>query len=113
MNEISQLPAPQPEVPQGALWTALSLPPVATIVANLILSSVGENLQGVSGWLLLMLFVVFIVILMFTIRFHEIVSRRYQGRSLVFLTFAYFFGQILICLALWIGSCALFMPHLH
>ncbi|MGL5018850.1 MAG: hypothetical protein ACRDBP_12000 [Luteolibacter sp.] len=56
-----------------------------------------------------MLFFMFFVILMFTIRFHEIVSRRYRGRSLVFLTFAYFFGQIIICLSLWLGSCLLFV----
>ncbi|MGL4401808.1 MAG: hypothetical protein ACRCXD_18255, partial [Luteolibacter sp.] len=53
--------------------------------------------------------IVFFVILGFLPVFHRAMKTRYRGRSLVFLNLAYFFGQIIVCLSLWLGSCLMFV----
>ena len=112
MDEIPEIPEPIPTIPRGSLWNALAIPPLVTLVANIALglsSGIGE----VAGLSLLIPPVMFFVILGLSFHFHAIVKPCYQGRSLVFLTSTYFLGQIIVCLALWIGSCALVFPPLN
>lgn len=112
MNEIPEIPEPAPTIARGPLWCALAIPPAVTLVANIAigLASRGVDVAGLS---MLIPPVMFFVILGLSFRFHEIVRTRYRGRSLVFLYCAYFLGQIIVCLALWIGSCALVFPPLN
>lgn len=112
MDEAPEIPQPVPEIPRGALWTTLGIPPVVTLVTNMAIGIFSRN-GGDAGISLLIPPVMFFVILGLSFRFHAIVKPRYRGRSLVFLTSAYFLGQIIVCLALWIGSCALFFSSLN
>lgn len=108
MNPDPELPRPlpTPEIPKTRLWIALSIPPVAILIGNLIVSfdqspdPYGASYLGVP-------IVVFFIILGLLPVFHQAMKNRYCGRSLVFLDFAYFFGQIILCLSLWVGSCLL------
>lgn len=111
-----ELPVPEPvaEIPRGPLWSSLAIPPVMTLIANGLIALMGKDSQQAFVSLAVPV-VMFFVIIGLTQHFHDTVSKRYQGRSLVFLNFAYFFGQIIVCLALWFGSCVLFFPapNLH
>jgi hypothetical protein len=109
MNEEAPVPQPVPEIPRGPLWRCLAIPPVLTLLANGLIAIVGRSGDAASISLAVPP-VMFFVILGLTRHFHDTISKRYQGRSLVFLNFAYFFGQIIVCLALWFGSCVLFFP---
>lgn len=109
MNEEPEVPEPSPEIPKGPFWTTLLFPPFVTLSANV---AIGVGGGSVALSLFVPLFVVF-VILGLTFRFQEIVQLRYRGRSFAFLSIAYFLGQIIVCLALWIGSCALVFPRLN
>ena len=107
MNETSELPKSVPEIPRGPLSSTLVIPPAMTFLTNMAIGLSGKGM-GDAGLSLFLLPVMFFVVLGFTSRFHHIVGARYRGRSLVFLNFAYFLGQIIVCLALWFGSCVLF-----
>ena len=106
MNEVPEVPQPVAMIPQGPLWGTLAIPPVLTLLPNITIGLSSRN-GGDGGLSLLIPVVMFFVILGLTFRFHAIIRPRYRGRSLVFLVTAYFLGQIIVCLALWIGSCAL------
>jgi hypothetical protein len=101
-------PTPLPGIPRTPLWIAFSIPPLAILAGNLIVSF-DQNPDPYGSSYLWVPIVVFFVILGFLPVFHRVMKTRYRGRSLVFLNFAYFFGQIIICLSLWAGSCLLFM----
>lgn len=107
MNEVPEVPQPVTMIPQGPLWATLAIPSVLTLLPNIAIG-LGSKNGGDGGLSLLIPVVMFFVILGLTIRFHSIIWPRYRGRSLVFLVSSYFLGQIILCLALWIGSCALF-----
>lgn len=100
------IPSPVPVIPRVPLWTALAVPPVLTFVSNMLvgLLKIGKD----DGLSLLIPPVMFFVIIGFSVKFHLLMKNRYRGRSLVFLNLGYFLGQIIVCLALWFGSCALF-----
>jgi hypothetical protein len=103
-----KIPYTLPEIPKTPLWIAFSIPPLAILAGNLIVSfESNPDPYGASYlWVPLM---GFFIILGFLPIFHRAMKTRYRGRSLVFLNFAYFLGQIIICLSLWLGSCLLFM----
>ncbi|MEO5714840.1 MAG: hypothetical protein ABIT37_15275 [Luteolibacter sp.] len=112
MSDEPPVPEPTPEIPRRPLWSCLAVPPVLTVLANGLIALGGKSGQGLS---LAVPVVMFFVIIGLTQHFHGIISKRYQGPSLLFLNFAYFFGQIIVCLTLWFGSCVLLFaaPNLH
>lgn len=112
MDEVPEVPEPVPKIATGPLWCALAIPPAVTLVANIAIGVASKNVD-VAGYSLLIPPLMFFVISALCFRFHAIVKPRYRGRSLVFLTCSYFLGQIIVCLALWIGSCALFFSTLN
>jgi|GEM_PF-1590910 len=109
MNEEPPVPQPVPEIPRGRLWGCLSIPPALTVLANGLIAIVGRTGDAASATFLVPV-IVFFVIIAFTLPFNEAVGKRYRGSSLVFLTLTFLFGQIIVCLALWFGSCVLFFP---
>ena len=112
MNEEPEVPQPVPTIAKGPLWCALAIPPGVTLVANVAIG-LSSKIVDAGGLSLLIPPLMFFVILGLSFRFHAIVKPRYRGRSLGFLTTAYFLGQIIVCLALWIGTCALVFPPLN
>ncbi|MEO5914737.1 MAG: hypothetical protein ABIS50_10920 [Luteolibacter sp.] len=104
MNEDPEIPKLVPPIPRGPLWRVLLAPPLVTVGANTI-AGLAVSRGQLSGLLFEVPIGVFIFILIFTGRFSEIVGQRYRGPSLTFLNFSYLFGQIIVCLAVWIGSC--------
>ena len=108
MIEAPEVPQPVPIIPRGPLWIACSIPPGAILAGNLIASFFrSPNDYGVV--FLAVPVVVFFIIVGITPLFNLAVRVRYRGRSLVFLNCAFVLGQIIICLALWFGSCLLFV----
>lgn len=106
MDEVPQAPQPVPTIPRGTLWISLLLPPFATVAVNLMLGLThargsGQNILLVTPWL------AFFVIIGCMTNFVPAVGMRYHDRSQVILSSFYFMGQIIVCLALWIGSCLL------
>lgn len=83
-----------------------------TLIVNMAIGLMGRN-GGDAGGTLLIPPVMFFAILALSFQFCAITKPRYRGRSLAFLVSAYFFGQIIVCLALWVGSCVLFYPPLR
>jgi hypothetical protein len=107
MNDEPEIPVPPPSIARGKLWASLAIPPAATFIANCITGlNWNRNDYGVSFlWVPILSLVLAIV---FLFRFNSALRPRYQGRSAVLLGFFYFIGQIVICLAVWFGSCFLF-----
>ena len=108
MTEVLEVPSPVPVILRGPLWLACSIPPMATLVGNLLAIFVRSPSDYGVGFLMVPMVVLFIIGLI-TPLFNLAVRTRYRGRSLVFLTCAFILGQIIVCLALWFGSCFLFM----
>ncbi len=107
------IPPPVPTIPRGPLWLTLAIPPGLTLFANMAIGLLAGAGNGNGGLSLSVPPIMFFVIIGLAVRFHGVVRTRYQGRSLTFLSWAYFLGQIIVCLALWIGSCMLFFPPLN
>jgi hypothetical protein len=107
MNEVPEIPISPPSIPRGNLWRSLVIPPAATFIVNCITGlNWSRNDYGVSFlWVPLMALV---LIVGFLFSFNAALRPRYQGRSAVLLGFFYFIGQIVVCLAVWFGSCLLF-----
>ncbi len=107
MNEAPEVPLPPPRIPRGKLWASLAIPPAATFIANCITGlNWSRNDYGASFlWVPLMSLV---LIIGFLLSFSSALRPRFQGRSAVLLGFFYFIGQVVICLAVWFGSCFLF-----
>jgi hypothetical protein len=106
-SEQNQSPILPPEVPNvsaAPLWTSLLVPPLATATSGLLIGFIGDHKIQESFYLSIPLLSA-AFILGFLFQFSFTVGRRYQGASFAFLVFAYIFGQIIICLTLWIGSC--------
>jgi hypothetical protein len=107
MNEAPEFPAPPPSIPRGKLWASLMAPPGATFIANCITGlNWSRNDYGVSFLWVPILSLVLTIGYLFS--FNSALYPRYQGRSAILLGFFYFIGQIVICLAVWFGSCFLF-----
>lgn len=102
----SQGPPFLPEIPKNALWTALALPPLATLAGNLIVGVDGNAGDYGTEFLWVPVLAFFILLILLPV-FHQAIKTRYQGRSLVFLNLAYFLGQVIVCLTIWLGSCML------
>ena len=109
MNEAPEVPLPPPEIPRGKLWAALSIPPVVTVAGTFVAgSSTHPNSYGIE--LLYVLPVGLLAIVVCLCYFVSAWKVRYRGRSLVLTSIGYFLGQIILCLALWYGSCFLVLP---
>ncbi len=106
MEEVPQIPRPVPEVPRKALWISLAVPPAATLLGNLIVAGC-EPRNNYGTTFLWVPIVVFFVIFGFLFMFKNAVGTRYRGRSVVYLNIAYFLGQIIVCIVMWVGSCML------
>ena len=102
------VPTPPQTIPKWPLWLALSIPPLSILTGNLIVSF-NQNPEPYGASYLWVPLVVFFIILGLLPLFHRAMKTHYRGRSLVFLNLAYFFGQIIVCLSLWVGSCLLFV----
>jgi hypothetical protein len=106
MNEISSEPKPPPSVPRGPLWASLAVPPALTFVFTSITALTIQNV-GYGDPFLWIPLVMFFVILICTGVFHQLLKVRYHGRSVVFMDIGYLIGQVVICLAVWIGACVI------
>ena len=108
MNEELEIPVPVPGIARGKLWVSLAAPPAATFIANCITGlNWARNDYGASFLWVPILSLVLIIGFLFS--FNSALRPRYQGRSAVLLGFFYLIGQIVVCLAVWFGSCFLFM----
>lgn len=108
MNEISSEPKPMPAVPRGPLWASLAAPPALTFVFTSVTALTIQNV-GYGDPFLWIPLVIFFVISICTGVFHQTVRVRYRGRSLVFMNIGYCIGEIVICLAVFFGACAIIL----
>ncbi|OYV07026.1 MAG: hypothetical protein CFE26_03145 [Verrucomicrobiales bacterium VVV1] len=107
MNDEPEIPAPLPSIARGKLWVSLAIPPAATFIANCITGlNWSRNDYGASFLWVPILSLVLTIGFLFS--FNAALRPRYQGRSAILLGFFYFIGQIVICLAVWFGSCFIF-----
>ncbi len=113
MNE-EHLPTPQepPQVPRGKLWTALLVPPLLTGGLNLAIAALGSvgalgssGADNAIGLSMCLLPVGLLVIIICLIPFLACLRVRYRGSSVVLSGFGYFIGQVVICFAIWFGTC--------
>ena len=107
MNDAPQIPVPPAEVPRGALWTSLGVPPAATVTGSLIAWLISKQSGG--ELILVVPLVVAALVLVLSFVFLNAIRTRYRGSSVGFLYIAYLLGQAIICLALWFGTCLLFL----
>ena len=108
MNEKPEIPVPPPRMQQGKLWTSLAVPPVATFIATC-LTGLNWNRNDYGFSFLWVPLLSLALTYGFLFPFDSALRPRYQGRSSVLLGWFYFIGQIVICLAVWFGSCVLFV----
>ncbi|MEO7098431.1 MAG: hypothetical protein ABI162_03650 [Luteolibacter sp.] len=108
MNQEPEIPEPVPTIPRGPLWVALAVPSAVTVIANLAIGFLSGRENDLVILPLFLPLVVLFVIIVESFHFDRVVRQRYRERSLLFLNIAYFLGQIIVCLTLWAGSCALF-----
>lgn len=118
MNE-ENLPTPQepPQVPRGKLWAALLAPPLLTGGLNLIIAALGatgalggSGADNAIGLSMCLLPVGLLVIIICLIPFVACLRVRYHGRSVVLSGIGYFIGQVVICFAIWFGTCLAAFP---
>ena len=107
MSEEPKIPPPLPTIPSKPQWIAFSVPPVAILAGNLIVSFYRTPNDYGTSFLWVPIVVFFLIIACLPL-FHRAIGKRYRGRSLVFLDCGYFLGQVIVCLSLWIGSCLAF-----
>jgi len=103
----SKSETPEP-LPRGPLWWLLVLPPLLVLVINLIIGLIGSKKDYGLGFLVALPVGLFILIAC-QAPFANLLRRRYRGSSLVLVSFGYFIGELVICLAVWFGSCLIFM----
>jgi len=102
------VPGPPPRINHKLMWWSLLGPPAATAFSNFMIAAL--SLHGDYGiGFLLTVPVVLVVIIWGAIVFHRSIRGVYAGRSKVLLRFGYAFGQIIVCLVVALGSCALVM----
>jgi hypothetical protein len=94
-----EVPQPVPEIPKRALWLTLGVPPVAAVLAGMMIAIFDES-EFVA-------FPAAMVCILTTVaglgQFDALMARRYQGHSAVFLSWAYILGQMILCAALGTG----------
>jgi hypothetical protein len=101
----SELPPP---LPRGPLWRLLLLPPLLVAVINLVIGWVDWQGEYGEGFLIA-LPIGFFLVIAFQVRFSRFLRRRYRGSSFVLLSLGYFIGEFVVGLAVWFGSCLLFV----
>ena len=110
MNEIPEVPVPPPEVSKGKLWTSLAGPPVITVAANSLIGFASRHGGGSYGIeFLYVLPIGLLAILICQVIFIRAMKVRFRGRSMALTGIGFFLGQLVVCLALWFGSCVLFI----
>ena len=102
------LPEPPPRIRTGRLWLSLLAPPAITAATNLVIGCCQAAGQYGEG-MLVSLLVGTVAILAFLFVYLSAIRPRFRGRSAVLLGFAYPVGQIVVCLAVWFGSCLPFV----
>jgi hypothetical protein len=107
MDEEPQSPQEPPMIPRGKLWASLAIPPVICVIGTL---AAGSAYAGNSyGFEFLYVLPVGLLAILIGLGFFIQAWRvRYRGRSLALTASGYFFGQIILCLTLWFGTCMLF-----
>jgi hypothetical protein len=106
MNEETETTKPEPEIPRGRLWLVLLTPPLLT--------GLGSLVAGLPNFFLLYLLtplIAFFGIIWGSIRFNELIRFLHLGGFRDLIVFFYLIGQIVICFAVWYGSCFLFLPN--
>ena len=99
------VPEPLPAIPLGKLWVALLAPSLLTLLLTLAFGSSRYLESLIMATPLASL----IIIIYFLRSFLNALRVRYRGRSVTLLGWGYFIGQVFLCLAAWIGTCAIFV----
>jgi hypothetical protein len=102
----SQIETQEP-LKRGPLWLLLVVPPLLLLVINLVIRA--GSFKGQYGEGFLNALPGLLALIVCQIFFSRLIGRRYRGKSLVLLSLAYFVGEFVIGLAVWFGSCLLFM----
>jgi len=105
----SQIETPEP-LPRGPLWLLLVFPPLLLLMVNVVIGV--SHLRGRYGEgeaFLDALPVLPLALIVCQVCFSRFLRRRYRGSSLVLLSLGYFIGEMVISLAVWFGSCLLFV----
>jgi len=93
---------------RGVLWVLLVTPPFSVVLANLVIGWSGHAGQYSLGFFDA-LPVGLVVLIVCQVLFSRIMRHRYRGKSLVLLSLGYLAGEMVISLAVWFGSCLLFV----
>jgi hypothetical protein len=103
----SQIETPEP-VPRGRLWMLLLTPLGLVLLINLVIGL--SDLKGGygEGFLIVPVIGLFVLIVC-AVNFSRFMRHRYRGTSLVLVSLGYFMGEAVIGLAVWFGSCLLFV----
>ncbi|MCW1925825.1 hypothetical protein OKA05_24920 [Luteolibacter arcticus] len=112
MEESPEVPIPPPEIPRGELWAALLLP-VVVMCAGCVLCLGVSGARSVDGYdlvgtLMVMFTVEMVMMPVAADLFVRAWGVRYRGRSLVLTTLGFMLGQIVLCMAVWVGFCLIF-----
>lgn len=86
----------------------LAAPSLLLLACNVIIKLGGFKGRYGEGYLNA-LPVGLLVLIVCAVSFSRFMRHRYRGTSLVLLSLGYFVGQMVISLAVWFGSCLLFM----
>jgi len=103
----SQIETPEP-LRRGPLWLILLLPPLLLLVINLVIGATHAKGRYGEGFFNA-LPVGVLALIVCQVFFSRFIARRYRGRSLVLLSLGYFAGELVVSLAVWFGSCLLFV----
>lgn len=101
-------PLDPPRLASNRLWLWLLLPMGLVLLANLFVGWVIKPGAYAANFLGVLPFGLLVILVCYGFFFAQ-VRKVYRGGSLVFLSFAYLFGEILLCLTVWFGSCFLFV----
>lgn len=88
------------------LWGWLLGPSFAVVSANFFINWLAKRFDDGVFWVLPG---GLIAICLGTIFFAALMKKRYRGGTRALLVAGYFFGQMVVCLAAWIGSCVVIM----
>ncbi len=106
MNDDPEIPKPLPQISRGSLWSALAMPPVATVIANCLIVLCWNRRSDPYGMIFLLVPLLLLpTILCLSFQFSVALKEHYQDRSARLHGFFYFIGQLVICFAVWFGSC--------
>lgn len=111
MNEIPKKPESARVVPLTLLWISLAAPPSIVYSISLVVRFIikGEPETKFLPAALIALFM-FTITAVFLILFYHAVGQRYRGSSLEYLCAAFFLGQVIVCIGIWL---CFFLPILR